>query len=338
VRVRVGALTEELRAFRRDLHAHPELSRAEHRTTERLAQRLQDAGLEVDPLEGTGLTCDVPTRAGTRARGLLALRADLDALPVGEDSGLAFSSTVPGVAHACGHDLHTTIVLGAGLVLAELAAQGRTDYDVRLIFQPSEEIQPGGAVDMMRAGRLEGVNQIFALHCEPKLDVGQVGTRIGPITSTADAVTVTLTSEGGHTSRPHLTGDLVTALGYVITAVPALLNRRIDPRSGVNLTWGAVHAGSTPNAIPTLGTLTGTLRCLDARAWESAQRMLREVVEHVIGPTGVNAEVTIVPGVPPVDNDEGSVRLLDEAVRSVLGPQALQLTDQSLVGRTSAGT
>lgn len=332
VRARVAALADELIAFRHDIHAHPELSRAEHRTTDRLVERLEAAGLRPQRLEGTGLTCDIGVQPARTSRPMVALRADLDALPLTEVSGLEFASTVRGVAHACGHDVHTTVVLGAGLVLAEMAADGELDTDVRLLFQPAEEVHPGGALDMMRAGRLEGVDRVFALHCDPKFDVGQVGTRIGPITSASDTVTVTLSSAGGHTSRPHLTGDLVAALGHVITTVPAMLNRRIDPRSGVNLTWGSVRAGNAPNAIPSVGTVTGTLRCLDASAWEYAQRTLADIVEQVVAPTGVDVDVQIVRGVPPVDNDEESVRILDEAARVALGPDSLQLTEQSLGG------
>ncbi|MGC0249556.1 amidohydrolase [Pseudactinotalea sp. Z1748] len=336
VRARAADLNDELVAFRRDLHAHPELSRAEHRTTDRVATRLEAAGLTVRRLEGTGLICDIRARAEGPSRGMVALRADLDALPLTEVSGLGFASTVRGVAHACGHDMHTAVVLGAGLVLAELAAEGELHSDVRLIFQPAEEVQPGGALDVMRAGGLEGVEAIFALHCDPKFDVGQVGTRIGPITSASDTVTVTLSSTGGHTSRPHLAGDLVAALGHVITAVPAMLTRRIDPRSGVNLTWGAVRAGNAPNAIPSVGSVTGTLRCLDARAWAYAQEILVDVAKQVVAPTGVEVDVQIVRGVPPVDNDEKSVRFLDDSARTALGPDSLQLTEQSLGGEDFA--
>lgn len=329
---RAEALADDLIGFRRDLHAHPELSRGEHRTTDRIAAYLQGAGLRVHRMAQSGLTCDIRVRPEGPARPMVALRADVDALPLTETSGLGFASTVAGVAHACGHDVHTAVVLGAGLVLAEMADQGQLPTDVRLIFQPAEEVHPGGALDTMRAGRLEGVDQIFALHCDPTLDVGQVGTRIGPITSASDTVTVTVSGPGGHTSRPHLTGDLVAALGQVITGAPAMLSRRIDPRSGVNLTWGAVHAGNAPNAIPATGTVTGTLRCLDVRAWEYAQRMLVDVVEQIVAPTGVEVEVQIVRGVPPVDNDEDSVRILDESARVALGSDSLHLSEQSLGG------
>ncbi|WP_277049517.1 amidohydrolase [Ruania albidiflava] len=329
-------LLAELVDFRRDLHAHPELGFNEHRTTAKVAERLEAAGLKVRRFSPTGLAADIDpaTEPGPATRRLrrVALRADLDALPLQEDTGLPFSSTVPGVSHACGHDVHTTVVLGAGLVLAELARQGALHSAVRLIFQPAEEIQPGGALDLLDTGVLEDVDRIFAVHCDPKVPVGQVGTRIGPITSASDTVTVTLTSDGGHTSRPHLTGDVVYALGLVATTTPALLGRRLDPRAGVNLTWGSVRAGSAPNAIPTTGTITGTLRCLDARTREKAENLLQELITQVVAPTGVETEVSLVRGVPPVDNDEVCTRILDEAARAVLGPDALVLTEQSLGG------
>ncbi|NMR19901.1 amidohydrolase [Cellulomonas fimi] len=326
----------ELVEIRRDLHAHPELGRTEQRTTRVVADRLRAAGLSPRLLPGTGLLCDIgptPTESGRRR---LALRADLDALPVQDTCELPWSSTVHGVAHACGHDVHTTVVLGAGLVLAELANRGELTTGVRLIFQAAEELQPGGSLDAIAAGALDGVEQIFALHCDPKVDVGHVGTRIGPITSASDEVTVTVSSKGGHTSRPHLTGDVVFALGQVITQVPAVLGRRLDPRAGVNLTWGAVQAGSAHNAIPSSGTVRGTLRCLEVRAWERASSVFHAAVEQVVAPYDVEVEVRHARGVPPVENAGRSTTALESAARDMLGEGAVVLTEQSLGGEDFA--
>ncbi|HEX7804662.1 MAG TPA: amidohydrolase, partial [Cellulomonas sp.] len=181
-----------------------------------------------------------------------------------------------------------------------------------------------------------GVSQIFAVHCDPKVDVGQVGTRIGPITSASDEVAVTLSGSGGHTSRPHLTGDVVFALGQVVTQVPAILGRRLDPRSGVNLTWGEIHAGTAHNAIPARGTVRGTLRCLDVRAWEKASEVFHDAVRQVVEPYDVEAEVTHQRGVPPVENDERATALLEAAARDVLGEDSVLLTEQSLGGEDFA--
>ena len=332
----VEGLHDELVAIRRDIHAHPEIARTETRTTALVAERLRRAGLEPRLLTGTGLTCDIGPSAALTGQRRLALRADIDALPLAETSGLSYASTVRGVAHACGHDVHTTIVLGVGLVLAELHAAGELTRAVRLVFQPAEEVQPGGALDLLDQGVLDGVGEIYALHCDPKVDAGTIGTRIGPITSASDEVTVTITSGGGHTSRPHLTGDVVYALGQIITQVPAILGRRLDPRSGVNLTWGAVHAGQAHNAIPTTGTVRGTLRCLDVRAWEHAAQVLHDAVEQVAEPYGVEVEVHHQRGVPPVENDGRCTGVLEAAAHEVLGEDSVVLTEQSLGGEDFA--
>ncbi|PFG36132.1 amidohydrolase [Flavimobilis soli] len=327
---------DELVSIRRDIHAHPELARTEIRTTALVAERLAAEGLAPRLLPGSGLVCDIPAQAPGDARRRVALRADLDALPVQEATDLPYSSTVPGVSHACGHDVHTAVVLGAGIVLARLARQGLLEVPVRLVFQPAEEVQPGGALDLIAQGAVDGVERIYAVHCEPKLDTGVVGTRIGPITSASDEVTLTFTSRGGHTSRPHLTGDLVYAMGQVISQVPAILGRRLDPRSGVNLTWGAVNAGRAHNAIPTIGTLRGTLRCLDVRAWELAAQVLHDAVEQVVSAFGVGVEIEHNRGVPPVENDADGTTALEEAARAAVGPRSVQLTEQSLGGEDFA--
>ena len=331
-----GGLHDELVAIRRDIHAHPEVARTETRTTALVAERLRAAGLEPRLLAGTGLTCDIGPTVAESGRRRLALRADIDALPLVETTGLPFASTVHGVAHACGHDVHTTVVLGAGLVLAALHDAGELDRPVRLVFQPAEEVQPGGALDLLEQGVLEGVEEIYAVHCDPKTDRGTIGSRIGPITSASDEVTVTITSSGGHTSRPHLTGDVVFALGQVITQVPAVLGRRLDPRSGVNLTWGAVNAGQAHNAIPATGTVRGTLRCLDVRAWEHAAQVLHDAVEQVATPYGVDVEVVHQRGVPPVENDERCTTAIEAAARETIGAQSVLLTEQSLGGEDFA--
>lgn len=332
----VGSLQPELVEIRRDVHAHPELGRTEQRTTGLVAERLRLAGLTPRLLPGTGLTCDIGPSPVETGRRRIALRADIDALPVQETTGLPFASTVHGIAHACGHDVHTTAVLGAGLVLADLHTTGELPTGVRLVFQPAEEVQPGGALDVINEGGLDGIERIFAVHCDPKVDVGQIGSRIGPITSAADEVTVVMTGPGGHTSRPHLTGDVVYALGQVITQVPAVLGRRLDPRSGVNLTWGAVQAGSAHNAIPASGSVRGTLRCLDVRAWERASEVFHEAVAQVVAPYGVEVEVRHQRGVPPVENDARAVAVLEAAARDVLGEDAVLLTEQSLGGEDFA--
>jgi len=312
-------------AWYRHIHANPELSRREFNTTELVAGILSAAGLRPKLFDsGTGLICDV----GTGGR-CVALRADMDALPITELTGLPYASTVPGAAHACGHDAHTAMLIAAGLALA---AAPELPGRVRLVFQPAEEVMPGGALDVIAAGGLDGVDNIFGLHCDPRVQVGHVGTRVGAITSATDLLELRLTSPGGHTSRPHLTADLVHALGTVITGLPALLSRRIDPRSGTVLVWGAVHAGEAPNAVPQDGVLRGTLRTGDHEVWADLEPLVSGLVESLLAPTGVGFELEHRRGVPPVVNDQESTAIMRAGVEAALGEQAVTSTKQSSGG------
>lgn len=325
----LAAHRSDVVSWRRAIHAVPELGRAEHRTTATVKRLLLDAGLEPRTLPGgTGLVCDIGY--GERC---VALRADLDALPLREGTNLPFASTIDGVMHACGHDAHTAMVLGAGLALASAPAlPGR----VRLIFQPAEEVQPGGAIDVIADGAMEGVERIFALHCDPRLEVGQLGTRVGPITSACDVLEIRLTSPGGHTSRPHLTGDLVEALGLLITQLPLLLTRQVDPRSGTVLVWGSVQAGEAANAIPQNGILRGTLRTADHATWSELEEKIRSLVAAVLAPLGVGYVLEHIRGVPPVVNEEVSAGMLADAAATILGPDASRSTEQSSGGEDFA--
>ena len=318
---------DDLVALRRDLHAHPELSWEERRTSATVVSALEGAGWAITRLDGGGVLAEM----GTGGR-LVALRADLDALPVDDLTSDPWRSTTPGVAHACGHDVHTTGLIGAGLALAEVSARGLLPGRVRLLFQPAEEVMPGGALHMISAGALEGVSHVFGLHCDPSLDVGRIGLREGPLTGAADSLTVRLIGKGGHTSRPHLTEDLTFALGKVITELPAILSRRLDPRAGVSVVWGMVRAGSAPNVIPHSGIVAGTVRMLDAVAWADAEHLIRQLITAIVAPYSVTAEVTYQRGVPPVVNHPVSTELLGLALDRVLGPQGHVTTTQSLGG------
>jgi amidohydrolase len=306
---------QRLITLRRDLHAHPELGRNEFRTTELVADSLSAAGLESRVLpEGTGLVCDVGDQPPE-----VALRADLDALPIPDTKDVVYRSTVDGVAHACGHDVHTTVVLGAGLALAELASRGELPCGVRLVFQPAEEIIPGGALDVIRAGALEGIRQMYAVHCDPSIEAGTVGLKTGPITAASDLLEVRLSGPGGHTARPHLTVDLVAALGAVVSAAPGLLARRADPRSGTTLVWGQVNAGTVANVIPQSGVLRGTVRTLSRATWDALPPLVDEVVRAVLAPYGVTVDISHVRGVPPVVNDPTCVEGLADAASRIPG-------------------
>jgi amidohydrolase len=330
------ALRDDLVAFRRDLHMHPELGNQEFRTTAAIKTRLEQAGLRPRILPmGTGLVCDIHPGLADRwdgVRRMLALRADIDALPIPDTKTVPYRSTVPDRAHACGHDVHTTVVLGAGLVLADLARAGHLTRSVRLLFQPAEEVLPGGATDAIDGGALDGVGRILAVHCDPRVDAGRIGLRRGPITSACDRVEVALSGSGGHTARPHLTTDLVTAAAKLVTEVPALLARRVDARAGLALTWGRIESGHACNVIPQRAELSGTLRCLDLAAWREAPDLVHAAIDETATLHRAKSEITYVRGVPPVVNEQGTTELLRTAMTARRGTPTVQDTEQSLGG------
>jgi len=324
----------ELVRVRRHLHAHPELGFAEHETTAFLEQRLRAAGLHPRRLTGgTGLVCDVGPGARPDGSGdggpVVVLRADIDALPLTDLKHVEYASTRAGLCHACGHDVHTTVLLGIALALAE---QPDLPGTVRCVFQPAEEQVPGGGLLVVREGVLDGAIGAFALHCDPSVPVGRVGLRTGSITAACDRIEVTLTGPGGHTARPQLTVDLVHALGRVVTEVPGLLSRLVDPRSGMSLVWGAISAGIAANTIPETGQLRGTLRVLDREVWASAEELVTGLVTQVAAGSGADVAIEYVRGVPPVVNDPRGIALLRAAAVDTVGADGVVLSPQSMGG------
>ena len=318
----------EVIAWRRHIHRHPETANQEVETTNFLASILQDYGLVPQRFPQTGLMVDI---GPDTELGRLAFRADIDALPVTEVTGLEYTSEVPGKMHACGHDVHTTVALGLACALADFQRVHDLPLGIRVIFQPAEEVWVGGATDVIEWGALEGVHSIFAIHAEPKLRVGRIGIRAGAITSATDVVELNIKGPGGHTSRPHLSADVVYALGKVITELPALLSRRVDPRTGTVLVFGQVNSGYAPNAIPETGSLTGTMRTADIGIWRDMQSLFTELVEQILAPVGVEHELTYNRGVPPVLNDDVATALLASAAQSI-DPQAVVQAPQSSGG------
>lgn len=199
---------------------------------------------------------------------------------------------------------------------------------MRLIFQPAEEVMPGGAIDVVATGAMAGVTRIFALHCDPRLEVGKVAIRAGAITSAADTVEITLHSPGGHTSRPHLTADLVYGLGTVITGLPGVLSRRIDPRAGTVMVWGAVNAGQAANAIPQIGSLAGTVRTGSRDVWITLEDTVRDVIAGLLAPLRIDYTLNYRRGVPPVINEAESTHIFVRAIQDI-GLDALAETTQS---------
>jgi amidohydrolase len=329
---RISQLGDELIDIRRDLHAHPELAWEEKRTTLVVGDRLDAMGVAVQLLPRTGLIAEVGDPHGP----VVALRGDLDALPVQDTTTDDWRSTYQGLAHACGHDVHTAALLGAGLALRAQHADDPLPGLVRLLFQPAEEMMPGGALEVIAAGSLDSVQHVFGLHCDPSVDVGTIGLREGPLTGAADSVSVHLSGRGGHTSRPHLTEDLTYALAKVVTDLPAVLSRRLDPRAGASLVWGMVRAGSAKNVIPATGEAMGTLRMLDATAWDSVQEVILGSIHQLVAPYGLHAEVDYIRGVPPVINHPGATAMLQDAAEAAIGEDTVVNTTQSLGGEDFA--
>jgi amidohydrolase len=323
----------ELVAFRRHLHAEPELSGQEEETTLTLLERLTLAGLAPHRLAiGTGLVCDVGDPSGP----LVAIRGDIDALAMDDAKQVSYASRKPGVAHACGHDVHAAVVLGVALVLRRLLPLTGISGGVRLIFEPREEVVPGGAIHVIKEGWLDPVSAIYGLHCDPKLNLGYLGCRDGAFTSASDQIDIKLTGPGGHTARPHLTVDLVRALARTALELPEELQRQAAHVGPVSLVFGAVSAGDAANVIPAAGVLRGTLRTPSRQVWAAAPELVEKSLAAVAAEVGADWELDHIRGVPPTINDVAATRVMSAAGRAVLGEDGVLESDHSLGGDSFA--
>jgi len=309
-------------ALRRDLHAHPETAFEERRTSEVVQRELAAAGIEhrAGLARGTGVLAHLPA-PGDRAT---ALRADMDALPITEDTGAAWSSTIPGRMHACGHDGHTTILVGAARVLAALGREGSLPHPITLVFQPAEE-GGGGGRDMIESGALDGsvlgppVERIMALHCWPWLDTGAVALRAGPVMASGDEIKITVQGIGSHAAMPHTGRDAVLAASAIVVALQQIVSRTIDPLDSAVVSISAIHGGTACNVMPARVELLGTLRTLQ----ETTRTELRERIEHVVTNTaiahGCTATVDILDGYPVTMNDEALTAVAARQLASAVG-------------------
>lgn len=324
----IAELEPELIALRRDLHAHPELSWQEHRTTEALLQVLQAHGVlgQIGPT-GTGAVFDIGTRGP-----IVAIRGDIDALRLHDTKEVPYRSTVEGSCHACGHDLHAAATVGAAIALHRSLANSGANGRVRVILQPAEESVPGGAQSLVAAGVMRGVDTVFALHADPSRAVGTIGVSAGPITSAADQIEIRLHGSGGHTGRPHQTADLAHIAARVVVDLPMSLGRLSDPRDGLNLTFGSIQVGDAPNVIATEARLLGSLRASGRGAWESAPQHIHRLLAAIVEPLGATWELEHRTGAPPVVNDPWAVHQIEAAAVAVLGADCVGHTEQSAGG------
>ena len=322
----------DLIGLRRDLHAHPELSGDEHRSTATVTALLDAAACVTRPMSvGTGVIADLApgARSGTGHAGRIAFRADLDALAMHDQKPVTYRSTIDGVSHSCGHDVHTTVVVGAAQFLA--AHRDLLSSPVRFLFQPAEERVPGGALDVIRDGGLDDVATVVGLHCEPKLDVGSVGLRAGAITSAADMFTVTIRGPGGHTARPELTVDTVALAARVVTELPPRV-AAATADAAVKVVFGAVHGGDAANAIPTSVVLRATARTPSLAAWEPLRDTVATALDDLLVGTGAEIELDYTQGVPPTVNDSSVIGRLRRAAEQVVGVGGVVEAEQSWGG------
>lgn len=301
---------DELINVRRVLHKHPEIAGNEYNTTELICTMLADAGLNPQVMpNGTGVICDIP---GNEEGEWITLRADIDALPMQDRKLVWYRSEVDGVAHACGHDVHTTTLLGAALILAKLAKSGQLRRGVRLIFQPAEETGQG-AKQVIAAGGMENVERVFALHCDPSLKTGQIGLLEGALTASVDFLRLEVKGRGGHPGRRHLTDDLVQVLCEMLIALPKALHQQIDVQTSPVLVFGEMAAGTKANVIGEYGYAAGTLRCPLSTTRADALRVLDTTVDKLADLYGVTAKLHHEEGVPPTVNERHSVEFFRKA-------------------------
>lgn len=309
------------------LHREPELGNREEKTAALIRRRLAALGWEAAPVIGTGT---VALLRGGRPGPTVGIRADIDALPITEDTGLPYASRVPGVMHACGHDFHTAALLGA----AELLARRRESLpgNVKLFFQPDEE-GDGGAQRMIAAGCMEAphVDAVFCCHVDSTLPTGTVSVRPGPICAASNPFSVTLRGRGCHGAKPHLGSDVIVAGAQVVTALQTIASRRTAPTEPVVVTVGAFHSGSAGNVLAETAELTGILRTMGGEARERVKGDFRSIVSGIAAAMGVEADITITESYSGCRNDPAMTALLCRAAGEILGPgQVRQLPEPSL--------
>ncbi len=311
----------ELISLRRHFHAHPELSHQEYETTDRLKDELEELGYEVEVRpEGTGMYADlVPDDFDPATDPTVAIRSDIDALPIAEQTDVPYKSTNDGVMHACGHDVHMATVVGAGTALHEIrdALPGR----LRLIFQHAEEKVPGGASEMVSFGAIDGVDSILGLHVDPELETGKIGIREGAFTAGFDDFTIKIIGKGGHGARPHHCIDPIYVTTQVANALYQSIGRNLDARDPAVISIGSIKAGDAPNAIPETATIEGTIRTLSEDHQEKVEPMLKRIVGGVCMAHDAKYEMDIEYGAPAIYNEPKVVDRIEDVASHLLGDE-----------------
>lgn len=323
----------EMVALRRHMHRNPEPSGEEHRTSMHLYQLLDGFGYRVrlGP-EGCGVLADAPDTV-EYAGSLLAIRADVDALRIQDEKTVDYRSACPGIMHACGHDAHSSIAVGALSAIAELQRDGQLPFRPRLrgIFQPAEETCQGAKL-MIAAGALDDVEAVIALHMDPTRRVGKVGLRSGVLTANCDEMIITVHGRGGHAARPHETRDPISAAAQLLTWLYLQIPRSTDIRDSVVFTIGRIEGGHHSNVIPETVELRGTLRTLDRRVREEAITTIRRLAAAVADGTKTSIHVNFGVEAHSVVNDKSLMDLIESVTTSALGADAVETIHQPSMG------
>ncbi|HYM19420.1 MAG TPA: amidohydrolase [Candidatus Kapabacteria bacterium] len=300
--------------MRRAIHSNPELAFEEFETSKLVAETLRGLGVEVET--GVAKTGVVGHLRGAGKK-VVALRSDMDALPITEATGLAFASKNDGKMHACGHDAHTAIGLGAAMILSELKKELKGE--VRFLFQPSEERNPGGASYMIDAGALNGVDEIYGLHVIAQHDAGTVGFCEGEMMASADELYITIKGKSGHGARPQFAIDPIVTASQVVLALQTLISRNLDPFAQGVITIGSIHGGFAPNIIPEEVKLVGTLRSMTREWRDYAHKRIVEIVEGICKAAGAHCDIIIDKGYPVLKNDASKTQFAETAARELFG-------------------
>lgn len=319
----VREITPQAIELRRLLHRHPEPSNQEHQTTALISASLAENGVGFhDRMPASGLWLDIGSNP------TVAFRADLDALPITEPHDNVPVSIIPGWMHACGHDAHAAIAFGVAVALSRL----QPDAGVRVIFQPAEESSPGGASDLVAEGLVDGLKAIIAFHVDPSLPPGRIGARVGPITASADKLSIVLEGPGGHTARPHQTVDLIADAARLVHELPGALRRTVDARSPFTVAFGSIHGGEAGNVIPTRVTLEGTVRTLDSSLWSALPGLIDKALGSLLAVSGASYTLRYAQAIPPVVNDGAVVEAATRALGGALGPDVVLAVEASMGG------
>ena len=310
----VQEITPEIIQHRRALHRIPELAHFEFKTAAYIKKMLENMGVESKTgFAGTGITADLPGQG----KGCAGFRCDIDGLPISEESGLSFSSEHPGKMHACGHDAHTAIGLGIAQVLHNL--NGEFPGCVRVLFQPAEETQPGGALGMIADGAIEGLDTIYSLHVDPTIDAGQIGVKFGPHLASVDIFEIQIIGDMGHAAHPHLSVDAVLVAAKVVMALHSIPSRKIDPLQQIVITISMIHGGEAKNIMPGLVTLGGSIRTLDEEVRKQIPKLMHKTIGGITSALDARYQMEIIEGAPVLNNDFAAASLLMQSAQKIIG-------------------